>query len=145
MTTAQQERLTRQHERMLLSVLEAYRDGSVSARLPDHWTGLHGRVAEALNQILDRANDTRSELERLARFDRDEGRASNCELDAAPSTGAVAPGLPQPAIRPPSWWLEWRVRHVCRELHRRAVAELRPATPADQGAAMPAASGLTVG
>ena len=141
MTTAQQDRLTRQHERMLLSVLEAYRDGSVSARLPDHWTGLHGRMAEALNQILDSANDIRSELERLAALDSEEGRTTNCDPDAIASVGAMAPGQPQPAIRPPPWWLELRVKHVCRELHRRAVDDLRPVTPADQGTATPVASG----
>ncbi len=142
MTTAQHERLTRQHERMLLAVLEAYRDGCVSARLPDDWTGLHGRVAEALNQILDRANDTRSELERLAWLDSEEGRASNRELDAAPAAAAAAPGQPQPAIRPPPWWLEWRVRHVCRELHRRAGDERQPA---DRRAPTRVASGPAAG
>lgn len=145
MTTVQHDGVALQREAVLLTVLEAYRGGDFSARLPDNLTGLHGRAAEALNQILDRANDTRSELERLAWLDSEEGRATHCELDAAPFAGAVAPGQPQPAIRPPQWWLEWRVRHVCRELHRRAGDELRRAAPADQGTGKPVTSGLTVG
>ena len=141
MATARQDRLNRQQERMLLAVLEAYRDGCVSARLPDHWTGLHGQVAEALNRILDRANDTRSELERLAWLDSEEGRACNRDLDAVPPVLAAPPGEPQPAIRPPPWWLELRVRHVCQELHRRASEELRPVAGSGQDAARPVASG----
>jgi hypothetical protein len=133
MTTAQHDRLARQHERGLLTVLESYRGGCLSARAPDSWSGLDGQVAEALNQILDRANDTRGELERLAWLDSEEGMATDRELGVTLGAVVVSPGKQQQAaVRPPPWWLEWRVKHLCRQLDRRDGETFRRCAPAHQ-------------
>lgn len=145
MTTAQHDRLARQHERDLLTVLEAYRGGNLSARLPDDWRGLDGLVAEALNQVLDRANDTRSELERLAMLDGDEGAAANSEPEVVPGGAAATPGMQQPAMRPPSWWLECRVKHLCQGYDRRASEDLRQSAKAGEDDRKQSDSGPTLG
>lgn len=144
MTMAQHDRLARQHERSLLKVLEAYRGGDLTARLPDDWRGLDGQVAEALNQVLDRANDTRSELERLASLDGDEGSAADREPEAVLCGAAATPGKQPPAIRPPPWWLERRVKHLCREFDRRAGDDLRQSARAGEHAGKQADSGPTL-
>src|ERR1041384_3887161 len=43
--------------RVLLDALVAVRNGNFNVRLPSEWTGLHGRIADAFNDIV-RANQT---------------------------------------------------------------------------------------
>src|ERR1700722_15428221 len=38
--------------RQLLGVLLAIRDGDFSVRLPGHWTGIEGKIADALNDVV---------------------------------------------------------------------------------------------
>ena len=38
--------------RLLLAAMVAFRDGDFSVRLPTHWTGTAGRIAEAFNQTI---------------------------------------------------------------------------------------------
>jgi CheY-like chemotaxis protein/signal transduction histidine kinase/HAMP domain-containing protein len=51
--------------RQLLRALQAVRDGDFSARLPGHWTGLGGKVADTFNEIVDSSADLSEELERI--------------------------------------------------------------------------------
>jgi HAMP domain-containing protein len=49
----------------LLSGLQAMRDGDFSARLPGHWTGLEGKIADTFNQIVSANAQIAIELERV--------------------------------------------------------------------------------
>src|SRR5262245_39141939 len=48
-----------------LSALKAVRQGDFSARLPDHWTGVAGKVADTFNEVVEMNQRLASELERL--------------------------------------------------------------------------------
>jgi HAMP domain-containing protein/signal transduction histidine kinase/DNA-binding response OmpR family regulator len=50
----------------LLSTLIAYRNGDFSVRLPDDLTGIQGKIADTLNDIIDMASETTTEFERVA-------------------------------------------------------------------------------
>src|SRR5262245_36758456 len=51
--------------RQLLRALHAMRDGDFSARLPDDWAGLEGKIADVFNEII-AANQTMArELQRV--------------------------------------------------------------------------------
>jgi HAMP domain-containing protein/signal transduction histidine kinase/CheY-like chemotaxis protein len=52
--------------RVILTVLDAYRKGEFSTRMPNDWTGLSGKVADTLNEIIDMAADTTTEFERVS-------------------------------------------------------------------------------
>jgi signal transduction histidine kinase/CheY-like chemotaxis protein len=49
----------------LLSALKAVRQGDFSARLPGHWTGVAGKVADTFNEVVELNHRLASELERL--------------------------------------------------------------------------------
>src|SRR5205814_8361384 len=53
--------------RLLLRVLTAFKRGDFAARLPDDWTGLGGKIADALNDVIDLNQRMARELERLSR------------------------------------------------------------------------------
>ncbi|MCI0636214.1 MAG: HAMP domain-containing protein, partial [Actinobacteria bacterium] len=60
--------------RQLLRALHAVRDGDFSARLPDDWTGLEGKIADAFNEII-AANQTLAlELQRVGHVVGREGK-----------------------------------------------------------------------
>ncbi|MGH7344061.1 MAG: HAMP domain-containing protein, partial [Candidatus Rokuibacteriota bacterium] len=48
-----------------LSALKAVRRGDFSVRLPDHWTGVAGKVADTFNDVVEMNQRLASELERL--------------------------------------------------------------------------------
>ncbi len=52
--------------RQLLVALTAFRDGDFSARLPAHWEGTEGRIAEAFNQALAHEDRIAREVARLS-------------------------------------------------------------------------------
>src|SRR5947207_11851710 len=52
-------------KRQLLATLGAVRDGDFSARLPSDWTGLDGKVADTVNQIVSRMERSNVNLLRL--------------------------------------------------------------------------------
>ena len=52
--------------RQLLTAIIAFRDGDFSARLPDDWIGLDGRLAEAFNQALSHEQHISTEVARLS-------------------------------------------------------------------------------
>ncbi len=58
----------------LLSTLAAFRAGDFSARLPEHWTGVAGKVADSLNEVIARNQRLSSELARLRQVVGKEGR-----------------------------------------------------------------------
>src|SRR5690349_22654620 len=51
----------------ILHALTAIKKGDGSVRLPEHWTGLAGKVAEALNEVVDLNERMADELARLSR------------------------------------------------------------------------------
>jgi signal transduction histidine kinase/HAMP domain-containing protein len=61
---------------MLLGVLARSRAGDFDARMPLHWTGMHGKVADSLNEILASNQALGVELERVSRVVGKEGRLS---------------------------------------------------------------------
>ncbi|CAI8772135.1 Histidine kinase [Pseudomonas sp. IT-196MI5] len=52
----------------LLTALKALRNGDFTTRMPDDWTGMPGKIADTLNEIIDMAADTATEFERVARL-----------------------------------------------------------------------------
>ena len=58
----------------LLKVLVALRDGDFSARLPSDWTGIAGKVADTLNEVIAANQRQMKELERIGRVVGKEGR-----------------------------------------------------------------------
>src|SRR5437870_3587304 len=60
----------------LLQVLTAVRRGDFSARLPDNWSGLDGKIADTVNDIIELMADSTSEIERVSRAVGKEGKLS---------------------------------------------------------------------
>jgi HAMP domain-containing protein/CheY-like chemotaxis protein/signal transduction histidine kinase len=52
----------------VLATLLAYRNGDFSKRMPADWTGLPGKIADTLNEIIDMSSGTITEFERVARL-----------------------------------------------------------------------------
>src|SRR5438046_10315175 len=61
-------------KKQLLATLGAVRDGDFSARLPSDWTGLDGKVADAVNQIASRMERANANLLRLRHAVGEEGQ-----------------------------------------------------------------------
>src|SRR3954471_21103396 len=59
---------------VLLSALRKMRDGDFSVRLPDSWTGLNGKVADAFNEIVGANQQMARELNRIGQAVGKEGR-----------------------------------------------------------------------
>jgi len=70
---------------ILLSTLKAVRKGDFSARLPDTWTGLSGKVADTFNDVVEMNERLAAELARLSRV---VGR--NGKIDERASLGSVS-------------------------------------------------------
>src|SRR6187549_2101302 len=51
--------------RELLRVFVAVRDGDFSVRLPGHWTGLVGKIADAVNDVVGANQKMAEQLERV--------------------------------------------------------------------------------
>src|SRR6202521_4519718 len=60
--------------RGLLHALRAIRDGDFSTRLPGHWTGLEGKIADALNDVITSNQRMAEELERVGAVVGKEGK-----------------------------------------------------------------------
>jgi hypothetical protein len=54
----------------LLSALMAFKRGDFSARLPEDWTGIPGKIADTFNAVIDANERMTGELERIGRVDR---------------------------------------------------------------------------
>jgi len=64
-------------ERKLLEVLTALRKGNFTPRLPVKWTGIAGRVADTVNDVMETNQRMARELERLARLVGKEGKITH--------------------------------------------------------------------
>src|SRR5258708_9249174 len=60
--------------RGLLQALSAVRDGDFSTRLPGHWTGIEGKIADSLNDVIASNQRMAEELERVGAVVGKEGR-----------------------------------------------------------------------
>jgi HAMP domain-containing protein/signal transduction histidine kinase/DNA-binding response OmpR family regulator len=60
----------------LLQVLNSVKKGDFSVRLPTSWTGMDGKIADTLNDIIDLMADNAREMERVSRVVGKEGRLS---------------------------------------------------------------------
>ncbi len=68
MATPQQTPSGELNLKQLLTVLDAYRKGDFSARMPNDLVGLPGKVADTLNDIIDRGVETTTEFGRVAQL-----------------------------------------------------------------------------
>src|SRR6266568_4306267 len=73
--------------KQLLTALTAFKRGDFSARLPEDWTGLAGKVADTFNDVIAINERMSRELERITRVVGKEGRISQ-----RASLGAVSEG-----------------------------------------------------
>ncbi|HTA88330.1 MAG TPA: HAMP domain-containing protein [Polyangiaceae bacterium] len=60
--------------RELLSVFQAVREGDFSVRLPGHWTGLVGKIADAVNDVVAANEKMAEQLERVGQVVGKEGK-----------------------------------------------------------------------
>src|SRR2546430_17173194 len=51
--------------RQLLAALMAFKRGDFSARLPDDWTGVSGKIADTFNAVIETNERLTQELERI--------------------------------------------------------------------------------
>src|ERR1700747_1619979 len=58
----------------LLSALMAFKRGDFSARLPENWTGVPGKIADTFNAVIEANERMTRELERIGRVVGKEGR-----------------------------------------------------------------------
>src|ERR1700758_529605 len=58
----------------LLTALMAFKRGDFSARLPDNWTGVAGKIADTFNEVIRNNQRMTQELERIMRVVGKEGR-----------------------------------------------------------------------
>src|SRR4051812_5436175 len=61
-------------ERLLLRTLTAMKKGDFSARMPMEFTGMHGKIADTLNDIAELTERTSKETERIANVVGKEGK-----------------------------------------------------------------------
>src|ERR1700736_5293238 len=62
--------------KQLLSALTAFKRGDFSARLPEDWTGIAGKIADTFNNVIATNEKMSRELERISRIVGKEGRIS---------------------------------------------------------------------
>ncbi|MFL6527913.1 MAG: HAMP domain-containing protein, partial [Chthoniobacterales bacterium] len=62
------------HEKALLSALVAFKRGDFTVRLPSDWDGMHGKIADAFNDVIDTNQRLAQELARIGRVVGEEGR-----------------------------------------------------------------------
>jgi HAMP domain-containing protein/CheY-like chemotaxis protein/signal transduction histidine kinase len=62
--------------KLLLQVLTSVKKGDFSARLPGSWTGVDGKIADTINDIIEMMSDSTKEMERVSRVVGKEGRLS---------------------------------------------------------------------
>ena len=62
--------------KQLLTALTAFKRGDFSARLPDDWTGLAGKIADTFNDVISLNQRLARELDRIGQVVGKEGRIS---------------------------------------------------------------------
>src|SRR5262249_23284884 len=89
----------------LLSALMAFKRGDFSARLPEHWTGVKGKIADTFNAVIEKNEGMAHELERIGHVVGKEGRitqrvsigeVTNSWADAIGSINDLIADLVQP-------------------------------------------------
>src|SRR5438270_10716823 len=60
--------------RQLLAALMAFKRGDFSARLPEDWTGVPGKIADTFNTVIETNERMTQELERIVHVVGKEGR-----------------------------------------------------------------------
>src|SRR5438046_7377361 len=60
--------------KQLLAALMAFKRGDFSARLPEDWTGVAGKIADTFNDVIAKNERMTQELERIGRVVGKEGR-----------------------------------------------------------------------
>ncbi|HEV8344778.1 MAG TPA: HAMP domain-containing protein [Candidatus Binatia bacterium] len=60
----------------LLKVLVSVKKGDFSVRLPSGWTGINGKIADTLNDVIEMMEDSAKEFERVSRVVGKEGKLS---------------------------------------------------------------------
>lgn len=58
----------------MLAALRAFKNGDFTARLPEGWSGISGKIAETFNEVIETNQRLAKELERIARSVGKEGR-----------------------------------------------------------------------
>jgi signal transduction histidine kinase/HAMP domain-containing protein/ActR/RegA family two-component response regulator len=76
MSPTQSDQVTKVDAEILLGVLAKARAGDFAARMPLQWTGVAGKVADSLNEVLASNQALGTELERVSRVVGKEGRLS---------------------------------------------------------------------
>ena len=69
----------------LLDALTRFRKGDAKVRLPVHWTGLSGKVADVFNDLVEQNATLAAELVRLRQVVGREGKLKDCLLYTSPS------------------------------------------------------------
>src|ERR1700726_2340722 len=91
--------------KQLLTALLAFKGGDFSARLPDDWTGIGGKIADTFNDVIATNEKMSRELERISRIVGKEGRitqrasigdVSNCWAGAVASVNGLIGDLVHP-------------------------------------------------
>src|SRR5215469_9978856 len=59
---------------LILAALQTMRDGDFSVRLPGHWTGLSGKIADTFNEIVSANQQIAQEMRRVGQAVGKEGR-----------------------------------------------------------------------
>jgi hypothetical protein len=67
--------------KLLLKTLTALKKGNFSIRLPNDWTGVNGKIADTLNDVIEMIDRHVKELERISRV---VGRDGKITQRAAP-------------------------------------------------------------
>jgi signal transduction histidine kinase/CheY-like chemotaxis protein/HAMP domain-containing protein len=75
--------------RMLLVALTALKKGDFSVRLPIEWEGVHGKIADTFNEVIEQNDKLARELDRLSRVVGKEGRITE-RASIGPVSGAWA-------------------------------------------------------
>src|SRR5918995_4591193 len=73
--------------KLLLQVLTSVKKGDFSVRLPGSWTGMDGKIADTLNDIIEMMSDSTKEIERVSRVVGREGKLSQ-RVAPAPARGS---------------------------------------------------------
>jgi HAMP domain-containing protein/signal transduction histidine kinase/CheY-like chemotaxis protein len=91
--------------KQLLTALLAFKRGDFSARLPEDWTGVAGKIADTFNDVIAKNERMTQELERIGRVVGKEGRitqraslgdVSNCWAGAVASVNGLIGDLVHP-------------------------------------------------
>ncbi|HYV39659.1 MAG TPA: response regulator [Gemmataceae bacterium] len=69
--------------KLLLQTLAAVKKGDFTLRLPSSWSGLDGKIADTLNDIIEMMSDSTKEMERVSRAVGREGKLSQRVAPAA--------------------------------------------------------------